>query len=54
MNAEIENLIKESPSAREIRTVADAQGLLTLRQDGVLKILKGITTLAELERVVGE
>ncbi|MBI1998752.1 MAG: type II/IV secretion system protein [Parcubacteria group bacterium] len=54
MNAEIENLIKGSPSAREIREAANAQGLLTLKQDGVLKVLKGITTLAELERVVGE
>ncbi|MBI3075077.1 MAG: type II/IV secretion system protein [Parcubacteria group bacterium] len=53
MNAEIEKLIQANPSAREIRGVADAQGLLTLKQDGVLKVLKGVTTLAELARVVG-
>ncbi|HEY4510749.1 MAG TPA: hypothetical protein VJG29_00040, partial [Candidatus Paceibacterota bacterium] len=54
MDATIENIVKESPSARELREAADAQGLLTLVQDGVLKVIKGITTLAELKRVVGE
>ncbi len=54
MNKEIENITKTSPSARDIRAVADAQGLLTLAQDGALKVLRGITSLPEFKRVMGE
>lgn len=48
----VEAAIKDNPSEREVRKAAMAQGLLTLRQDGVLKILGGITSLDELARVV--
>jgi len=54
MDATIENSVKGGPSARELREVANAQGLLTLVQDGILKVIKGVTTLSELKRVVGE
>lgn len=30
---------------------AEAQGMLSMKQDGILKVLKGITTLSEVERV---
>jgi type IV pilus assembly protein PilB len=52
MDENIENVIKENPSEREIRKAAKSQNLLTLTQDGVIKILGGTTTLDELERVV--
>jgi len=29
----------------------DAMGILTIRQDGILKILKGLTTIEEVDRV---
>lgn len=48
----IENIIKDSPSEREIRTAAEGQNLLTLVEDGILKSVKGITSLDELERVI--
>ena len=32
--------------------MAKKQGFLDLRQDGVVKVLKGITSFDELERVV--
>lgn len=48
----IENAVEQNPSEREIWTAAKGQGLLTMRQDGVLKILKGLTSLDELERVI--
>jgi type IV pilus assembly protein PilB len=53
MDAEIEKAIVLNPSERDIRTAAVGQKLLTLPQDGVVKVLKGHTTLEELERVVG-
>jgi type IV pilus assembly protein PilB len=35
----------------EIAKEAAAQGMVTLKQDGLLKVLSGLTTLAEIERV---
>ncbi len=35
----------------ELRKAADNQKMLSMKQDGLLKVLKGITTLAEMERV---
>ena len=48
----IEKLLKENPSEREIRKTAHEQGILTLREYGVVQVLLGKTTLEELERVV--
>lgn len=48
----IENIVNQNPSEREIRKSALPQNLLTMAQDGVLKILSGITSLDELGRVV--
>jgi type IV pilus assembly protein PilB len=52
MNEDIENAIKDNPSERGIKTAAKKQKLLTLVQDGVVKVLNGTTTLDELKRVV--
>jgi len=52
MNEDIENAIKDNPSERGIKTAAKSQKLLTLVQDGVVKVLSGTTTLDELKRVV--
>ncbi|MFT5359825.1 MAG: type IV pilus assembly protein PilB [Candidatus Paceibacteria bacterium] len=49
---EIEKIIPSNPSEREIRTVAAKQGFITMQEDGVIKILKGITSLEEVERSV--
>jgi len=48
----IESAIEMNPSEREIWAAAKGQGILTMRQDGVLKALQGITSLKELERVI--
>lgn len=48
----IEKAVIENPSERDIREASKEQGLLTLTEDGVIKILQGITTFEELERVV--
>ncbi len=49
---EIEKIIPNNPSEREIREIAAKQGFLTMQEDGVIKILKGITSLEEVERSV--
>lgn len=53
VNEAIEELIMKSPSEYDIQKTAASQGQITMRQDGLLKVLAGITDLTELERVVG-
>ena len=48
----VENAVELNPSEREIWASAKGQGLLTMKQDGVIRILNGITSLSELERVI--
>lgn len=48
----IEQIIRENPSEREIREAAIPQGIPNMKQDGVFKVLKGVTTFEELERVI--
>ena len=52
MNEEVEMLVKKSSSEREINDAAKKQGILTILQDGILKALRGITSIDELERVI--
>ncbi len=49
---EIEEVINGNPSDREIREAAKTQNLLDMKQDGILKILKGVSTIDELGRVI--
>lgn len=49
---EIEALVKQKAGEREIAEAAVAQGHLTMKQDGILKVLEGVTSLEELERVI--
>ncbi|MEX2420649.1 MAG: GspE/PulE family protein, partial [Actinomycetota bacterium] len=52
MSEEIERLTVERAPADAIRTVAVQQGMITLRDDGLQKILLGITSMDEVARVV--
>jgi type IV pilus assembly protein PilB len=52
MNKNIEAAVQSGASDREIWLAAKGQGILTMKQDGVLKVLAGITSLEELERVI--
>src|SRR6185369_7611762 len=51
-NESIEKIIPENPSEHEIKKVARTQGILSMRQDGIVKILNGITSIAEVQSVV--
>ncbi len=48
----IERAVKENPSEREIWKAAEGQGILNMQQDGIIKVLKKITSISELERVI--
>jgi len=47
---EIRELILDRASTTEIRKLAIKQGMLTLREDGIIKVAKGVTTVEEVLR----
>ncbi len=53
VTSEIRSLALERRSADELREVAVRQGMRRLRDDGLEKVRKGITSMAEIARVIG-
>jgi type IV pilus assembly protein PilB len=53
VSEEIRSLIVRRASSSEVEQVAIAQGMRTLREDGLLKVRQGLTSLAEIGRVTG-
>lgn len=51
-DAEIEAIIPQNPSEREIKKIATHQGTLNMKEDGIVKVLKGITSIEEVGSVV--
>ncbi|MGD2050897.1 MAG: ATPase, T2SS/T4P/T4SS family [Acidimicrobiia bacterium] len=52
LNEEIQHMTVERQSARDIMKAAIAEGMRTLRQDGLEKAVSGLTSLEEVLRVV--
>jgi type IV pilus assembly protein PilB len=52
MNAEIAELIVRRAPLADIKAAAKANGMHELREDGLLKVLSGMTTPEEVMRVV--
>ena len=52
MNDEISDLIVRRAPVADVREAARANGMLLLREDGLRKILEGVTTPEEIRRVV--
>jgi len=48
----ISDLISKNALQTEIKKAAQKRGMLTLLQDGILKVLEGITSLEEVERTI--
>lgn len=51
---EIRELIVKRATSSEIQTMAQHQGMITMRQDGYLKALTGLTTIEEVNRVAAD
>lgn len=54
MTDELAEIVLASPSETKISQEAQRQGMLTMKQDGILKALEGITTIEEVLRVAEE
>lgn len=50
---EIEKLITKNPSHAEVLELAKKTGFVTMYQDGMIKVLEKVTTIEELESIVG-
>ena len=54
VNPETEKFILKNPSIGDLRSFLVEKGMITMKQDGIIKVLNKITTLEEVERVMGE
>lgn len=54
IDPELEKLIIASPSISAIRDLAIKKGMTTILQDGLIKVVNGVTSTEEILRVVGE
>ncbi|PIU28368.1 type II secretion system protein GspE, partial [Candidatus Woesebacteria bacterium CG07_land_8_20_14_0_80_44_9] len=54
ISEKIGRLILERASSADIEKVSREEGMITLKQDGYLKILEGTTTMEEVLRVAQE
>jgi len=54
VNSDIQKLIVNHATSSEIQKLAVSQGMITMRQDGYLKVLQGITTIEEVNRVTSD
>ncbi len=54
VNTDIQKLIIDHATSSEIQRVAVSQGMITMRQDGYLKALSGVTTIEEVNRVTSD
>ncbi|UTX51287.1 Flp pilus assembly complex ATPase component TadA [Candidatus Saccharibacteria bacterium TM7i] len=54
VNEQIQALIVNRATSADIQRLAVSQGMITMRQDGYLKALAGITTLEEVNRVTSD
>jgi type II secretory ATPase GspE/PulE/Tfp pilus assembly ATPase PilB-like protein len=51
---EMEKFILTSPSIVAMRELALNKGMVLMHEDGIIKVLEGLTTVEEIERVAGE
>jgi type IV pilus assembly protein PilB len=54
VNQDIQKLIVTKAASSEIQRLAVSQGMITMRQDGYLKALSGVTTIDEVNRVTSD
>ena len=54
VDEDIQKMIIKHSTANEIMRLAKSKGTVTMRQDGVLKVLSGITSMEEVNRVASD
>ncbi|OGG39340.1 hypothetical protein A2116_02415 [Candidatus Jorgensenbacteria bacterium GWA1_49_17] len=54
INEKMEEAIYKNPTEIELKSLAKEQEMVTMQEDGILKVLKGITSVEEVERTTGK
>jgi type II secretory ATPase GspE/PulE/Tfp pilus assembly ATPase PilB-like protein len=54
MTPQIREKLRAAPSFEEMRKVARASGLATMQEDGIRKVVQGVTSIKEIIRVTKE
>ncbi len=54
MTSELSEIVLKEPTESRIKEEAFRQGMITMKQDGILKILEGVTSVAEVLRAAEE
>jgi len=54
MTPQLEEIINKDLSESKIKEEAKRQGMITMKQDGVIKVLQGLISFEEMLRVVEE
>ncbi|MBU3964208.1 GspE/PulE family protein [Patescibacteria group bacterium] len=54
INDQLESLIVKKPAVPEIKKIIAENGMITMFQDGMIKVLEQITTIEEVKRVTSE
>jgi len=53
IDSEMEKFILTNPSISAVEKEALKRGMVSMKQDGMIKVLQGVTTIEEVERVTG-
>lgn len=53
ISKDMERLILKSPTISDIQGLVEKEGMITMLQDAYLKLLNGVTSIEEIERVLG-
>ena len=54
MTSSLAEVIIKNPNETEILKTAKAQGMVSMEEDSILKLLKGVTSFEEIMRVIEE
>lgn len=54
MTHSLESIINENPEEAPIKEEARRQGMVTMEQDGIMKVLDGLISFEEMLRTVEE
>ncbi len=52
VNQELQEIMPKNPSEKEIKEIAEKQGILNMVEDGLIKCITGVTSVEELKKVV--
>ena len=54
MTPQLAEIVLKEPTESKIKQEAKNQGMITMKQDGILKVLAGITSIEEVLRAAEE